>query len=172
MGCSLPSSSVHGILQARILEWVAIPFFRGSSLARDWTLVSCIAGRFFTIWSTWEPLELQGSTNMQVFFPLINAMILYNDQLNLKMKNHSPEWRTDCKVIHGFSTMRRGSVPLILTLFKSQLYFQRKKNIANNITCWYVNRYNFATFPTLPPLKNMALLGFFCLPLLQTATWI
>ena len=44
------SSSVHGILQARILEWVAIPFSRGSSWPRDWTRVSCIAGRFFTIW--------------------------------------------------------------------------------------------------------------------------
>ena len=45
---SPPGSSVHGILQARILEWVAIPFFRGSSQPRDRTRVSCIAGRFFT----------------------------------------------------------------------------------------------------------------------------
>ena len=43
-----------GILQARILEWVAIPFFRGSSQPRDWTRVSGIAGRFFTIWATRE----------------------------------------------------------------------------------------------------------------------
>ena len=40
MDCSLPGSSMHGIPQARILEWVAIPFPRGSSWARDWTLVS------------------------------------------------------------------------------------------------------------------------------------
>ena len=46
--------SVHGILQARILEWVAILFSRGSSLPRDQTHVSCIAGRFFTIWATRE----------------------------------------------------------------------------------------------------------------------
>ena len=39
-------SSVHGIFQARILEWVAIPFSRGSSQPRDWMLVSCIEGRF------------------------------------------------------------------------------------------------------------------------------
>ena len=50
--CSLPGSSVHGISQARILEWVALPFSRGSSRPRDWTWVSCIAGRFFTIWAT------------------------------------------------------------------------------------------------------------------------
>ena len=49
----LPGSSVHGILQARILEWVAIPFCRGSSWPRDQTWVSCIAGRFFTIWAIW-----------------------------------------------------------------------------------------------------------------------
>ena len=51
MDCSLPGSSVHGILQVRILEWVAIPFSRGSSRPRDQTWVSCIAGRFFTIWA-------------------------------------------------------------------------------------------------------------------------
>ena len=49
MDCSLPGSSVHRILQARMLEWVAIPFSRGSSQPRDQTWVSCIAGRFFTI---------------------------------------------------------------------------------------------------------------------------
>ena len=43
------SSSVHGILQVRILNWVAIPFSRGSSHPRDQTWVSCIAGGFFTI---------------------------------------------------------------------------------------------------------------------------
>ena len=48
MDCSPPGSSVHGILQARILEWVAISFSRGLSQPRDWTWVSCISGRFFT----------------------------------------------------------------------------------------------------------------------------
>ena len=52
MDCSWPNSSVHEIFQARILEWVAIPFFRGSSWLRDWTWVSYIAGRFFTVWAT------------------------------------------------------------------------------------------------------------------------
>ena len=44
----------HGIFQARILEWVAISFSRGSSWLRDWILVSCILGRCFTIWATQE----------------------------------------------------------------------------------------------------------------------
>ena len=46
---SLPGSSVHEILQARILEWIAIPFSRGSPRPRDQTWVSGIAGRLFTI---------------------------------------------------------------------------------------------------------------------------
>ena len=83
MDCSPPSSSVHGILHARILEWVAVPFPRGSSQPRDWIHVSCIAGRFFTIWATisvwsnlilsnygsgedsWESLGLQGDQTRQ-----------------------------------------------------------------------------------------------------------
>ena len=52
--CSLPDFPVHGILQARILAWVAVPFSRGSSQPRDQTQVSCIEGRFFTIWATKE----------------------------------------------------------------------------------------------------------------------
>ena len=50
-----PHGIVHGILQARILEWVAFPFSRGSSQPRDRTQVSCIAGRFFTSWATGKP---------------------------------------------------------------------------------------------------------------------
>ena len=54
MDCSLPGSSIHGIFQARVLEWVAIAFSRGSSWPRDWTQVSHIAGRCFTVWATRE----------------------------------------------------------------------------------------------------------------------
>ena len=54
MDCSPRGSSVHGILQARILEWVAMASSRGSSRPRDQTQVSCIAGRFFTMWASWE----------------------------------------------------------------------------------------------------------------------
>ena len=52
MDCSPPGSSVHGILQARILEWAAIPFSSRSSQPRDRTRISCFAGRFFTIGAT------------------------------------------------------------------------------------------------------------------------
>ena len=93
MDCSLPGSSAHGILQARILEWVeagAISFSGGSSWPRNWTSVSGIAGRFFTIWTTrdvhiyvcvcvcvcvyiiaegrWEPLSRTQLTNISLIW--------------------------------------------------------------------------------------------------------
>ena len=57
MDCSPPGSSVHGVLQTRILKWVAILFSRGYSQLRDLSRVSCIAGRFFTVWATREALN-------------------------------------------------------------------------------------------------------------------
>ena len=57
MDCSLPGSFVHRIFQARVLEWVAVSFPRGSSPPRDRTRGSHIAGRHFTIWATWETLN-------------------------------------------------------------------------------------------------------------------
>jgi len=57
MDCSPPDSSVHEILQARIMKWVAISFSRGSSQPRGWNQVSCIAGRFFTNWATRKVLK-------------------------------------------------------------------------------------------------------------------
>ena len=52
--CDPMDYTVHGILQARILEWVAVPFSRGSSQPRDWTQVSHIVGGFFTSWARRE----------------------------------------------------------------------------------------------------------------------
>ena len=61
---SSPGSSVHGFLQARIVEWVAIPFSRRSSWLRDQTQVSCIAGILYHLsqeWNPWAPLKLASS---------------------------------------------------------------------------------------------------------------
>ena len=63
--CSRPGPSVHGILQARILEWVANPFSRESSWLRDWTWVSCTAGGFFTS----EPQGKPGIQKQRKTFP-------------------------------------------------------------------------------------------------------
>ena len=64
MDCSLPGSFVHGIFQARILEWVAISFSRGSSRPRNQTCTSCIAGEFFTHWAIREVHLLVNFLNM------------------------------------------------------------------------------------------------------------
>ena len=64
MGCSLPGTSVLGILQAGILEWVAVPFSRGSSRPRDWTRVSCISciGRWSVVSTFWLLWIMRQST--------------------------------------------------------------------------------------------------------------
>ena len=58
MDCSLPGSSIHGIFQAIVLQWVAISFSRGSSWPRDRTRVSHIVDRCFTVWATKEVLHV------------------------------------------------------------------------------------------------------------------
>ena len=55
--CDPMDYTVYGILQVRVLDWVAFPFSRGSSQPRDWTQVSHIIGRFFTSWATREAQE-------------------------------------------------------------------------------------------------------------------
>ena len=70
MDCSPPGPSVHGILQARILEWGAIPFSKGSSWPRDWTWISHIAGRLFTVWATKEANFVIFQTVYNVSFPV------------------------------------------------------------------------------------------------------
>ena len=73
MDCSLPRSSVHGILQTRILEWVAMPFFRGSSQPRDPTQISHIVVGFFTIWATREAQNYLGIQKKKKRFPCSNV---------------------------------------------------------------------------------------------------
>ena len=68
-----PQVTVHEVFQARVLEWVAISFSRGSSWPRDRTWVSCIAGRRFTIWATGKP-ERMSFIN---FFPLAAVSRVY-----------------------------------------------------------------------------------------------
>ena len=97
--CSLPGSSVHGILQARILEWVAISFSRGSSWARDRTRVSCIAGRFFTNWairkSYWRLKGFPGAQRIKNPPAMRVRAVSWKDPLEEGMATHSSilAWR-------------------------------------------------------------------------------
>ena len=74
MNCSLPGSSVLGISQSRILEWVAISFSRGSSQPKDQTLVSCTVGRFFTIGAT----RVRGSYKSKLQAQLGPRAVVFN----------------------------------------------------------------------------------------------
>ena len=101
-----PGSSVHGILQARILEWVAIPFSRASSWPRDQTQVSCIAGRFFTVWATREgPHTIYTSSHIQkvyfFIFPQCPALCISNlNILILWLKINSRIWKSKLEDRH------------------------------------------------------------------------
>ena len=70
MDCNPPGSSVHGILQARILEWLAIPFPGGFSWPRDWTRVSYISGRFLTVLATRVSIPNSLTITPHPFLPL------------------------------------------------------------------------------------------------------
>ena len=73
MDCSPPGFSVHGILQARMLEWVAMPSSRGSSQPRDRTQVSYISGRFFTIWAIWRRIHFLKGNQPWIFIGRADA---------------------------------------------------------------------------------------------------
>ena len=85
--------TVRGILQTKILEWVAIPFSRGSSQPRDQTLVSCIAGGFFTSWATGEAQINVNYTskrgNKKLSSPKYTYHTLSNTIMNIKCFLHS-----------------------------------------------------------------------------------
>ena len=88
MDCSPSGSSVHGTLQARILEWVANPFSRGSFRPRDWTQVARNTGRFFTVWATREAqkvLELDNyfkTAILSMHMSIRENLIMINKKIN------------------------------------------------------------------------------------------
>jgi len=83
--CSLPGSSIHGILQARILEWVAISFSRGSSGPRDRTQVSRIAGRHFNCWATRERPMLNLSCISEHTLPDLDVFYFISSKIQVDL---------------------------------------------------------------------------------------
>ena len=139
-GCSPPGSSMHGIPQARILEWVAIPFSRGSSWPRGQTQVSYITGRFFTVWvirkagslkpgpflfskslSSCSLSQMLCSRQTGHLLPL-NA---YNcPHLNLVSINQTPrthQWKQTCRHETNCFSARRPSTSVTRLHFTGQL---------------------------------------------------
>ena len=107
MDCSLSGSSVHGIFQARVLEWIAISFSRGSSRPRNWTKVSHIAGRRFTVWATrevWLYQEVQlGNTIRKIDLTMELEAVLGNHSVG-RLRWHERK----CIFSHWFENKSRG----------------------------------------------------------------
>ena len=98
MDCSLPGSSVRGIFQASILEWVTISSPRGSSWPRKWTWVSCIAGRFFTNWVTREATKENGSEIRLLYEQYLPSIIITWNFLSSSFQAsglYIPGWRRE-----------------------------------------------------------------------------
>ena len=120
MGCSPPGSSVHGFLQARILEWVAIPFSRRSSQSKDWTLVFHIASRFFTIWATREALiQLRAALKKKKKVFLSCSILIWSDLI----------WSLWI-IISPFSHFS-DSLNILCNILQGKLSF--KKNVLNQL---------------------------------------
>ena len=104
MDCSLPGSSIHGIFQVRVLEWIAISFSRGSFWPRDWTQVSCIADRCFIIWaishldmtnldSILKSRDITWRTKVHPVKAMVSPLVMYGcERWTIKKAEH---WRTD-----------------------------------------------------------------------------
>ena len=153
MDSSLPGSSVHGILQARILECVATPFSRGSSQPRDQNRVSCIAGRLFITWVTREDfrgLSIISGIFCRVFQPWMPISVTWRIK-RILIQPGPIEFESLVGIsvfpqvlvsvlAGGFSLPSRGSVLWVLwgCLFPRTLYHQRTRIF---IQIWYKATY-------------------------------
>ena len=113
--------TVHGVLQARILEWAAFPFSRGSSQPRDQTQVSCIAGGFFTSWASREAHRSQNQTQLKWLSSSSRFVITNAGDLGLipglwrspgegkgyPLQHSDLENSMDC-IVHGVAKSRTG----------------------------------------------------------------
>ena len=125
MDCSLPGSSVPGILQARILEGVAIPFSRRSFWPRDWTQVSCIAGRILYRLSHQESPKTLNDPEVQVWLPRNTCGCSWPD-----MREHLEILQLYI-VCERVDSSRSKWMSLFIQLLKEQSWLTRKISFQN-----------------------------------------
>ena len=130
--CLTPCDPIEcRILQASILEWVAIPFSRGSSLPRGWTQVSWIAGRFFTIWTTREALThcngkyLETTIQMQV--------VLISLKWSLILDLFCQSWVMHIYVYFTDKIQNRMLLPTEIQYFRFVFYFKSPRPLFSHI---------------------------------------
>ena len=133
MDCSLPGSSIHGILQSRILKWVALPFCRGSFQPRDQTYVSHIVERFFTIWAIWEAQTLAGWVQKQDLYIYVVYKRPTWDLGSLTLQVSGWE-----KIFHINGAHKKAGVKILIS---EKIDLKKKKNNSNNLpesfTFWH-----------------------------------
>ena len=127
MDYNLPGFSVHGIFQARILEWVAVPISRGSSQPRDRTRVSHIVGRFFTIWVIIDNYYINKN-------PFLKS-VKWTGSLWPALSHHSLSWGMHvCVHIHTHSYLCTKRFPLLLPIFWLFMFSLRLRAIGKHST--------------------------------------
>ena len=130
MDCRLPGFSVHGIFQTRVLEWVAISFSRRSSQPRDWTRVSRIVGRCFTIWATRE--ELPKSPNY--------CFDLCDIEKAFDQSHKTWEWAASLRLnisMSGFSCVQQSTLePKVISGF---FFIRVKSDMSSSHSCGGLN---------------------------------
>ena len=117
MDCSPPSSSVHGVLQARKLEWLAMPSSRGSSPARDQTHVSCLAGGVFTAEHRRSPGErytnLINRKSFPPYYPTRKCSTIFRSQI-LSLPGTPAQFSLSSPFHLGYLQQNRHTVPFFL----------------------------------------------------------
>ena len=112
-GLYLPGSSIHGIFQARLLQWVAISFSRGFSQPRDRTQVSCIAGRLFTIWATRGLLKWKWSHSARSKWQVNLSYVTFQNSL---------DFLSGLLLCHEYMSIFVPYIILIIAIFRSILF--------------------------------------------------
>ena len=113
---SPPDSSVNAILQAKMLEWIVIPFSRGSSWPRDQTQVSCISGRFFTIWDTREA-QKEGDRSPWLMV-LAHSSLTYNPGTELSLRLWYVSYHSHIQLCKPLDCIATGS--LFMVFFRQE----------------------------------------------------
>ena len=130
MDYSPPVTSVHGILQARILMWVAISYFRGSSWHRGRTQVSCITGRFFTVWAT---REVQSSHMQQLHSKVLCCFLIYLYQVCKLIQSLGIQFGNAFKFLNVHTAWLASPLPILRGIVHRDTHIWAQKYLYKDI---------------------------------------
>ena len=139
--CSLPGFSVHGILQARVLEWVTISFSRGSSWPRDWTWASRIGGRHFNLWATRDnsahnDTHKPSVTSRTLWGHLISAPCNWNSSVEAGRSASNMAYSHGWRVVTGYWFLSTQASLMGSLCFLTVWWFSSKKRERERESIW------------------------------------